>query len=154
MDHIWTHILPGHLDSVRIVRRWIEAILDHTPVDACGTDRAIYAASELTTNALVHTASGQPGGTVGLQLLLGTSRLRVEVTDEGGPGQPIIRTPSPEAEHGRGLWLVKLQCEHLSCHGDKHGHTVCADLQWRQPKPGEVAADLPPPLQTQSTAHT
>jgi hypothetical protein len=32
-------------------------------------------------------------------------RLRLEVTDASA-GTPVVRSPPPDAENGRGLWLV------------------------------------------------
>ena len=131
MCHIWTHTLPGIPDSVRLTRHWIEAVLTDTPVDACATERTVYAASELAANAVRYTASGADGGTVGLRLLLGSSRLRLEVTDQGSTQVPMIHTPAPDDEHGRGLWLVHLRCLRLYCRGDASGRTVCVDIPWR-----------------------
>ena len=131
MCRIWEHTLPGHPDSVRRVRRWIEAVLDDTPVDSCATERTVYAASELATNAVRYTASGTEGGTMSLRLLLGSSRLRLEVTDQGGTQVPMIHTPNPDEECGRGLWLVHLRCLRLYVRGDAQGHTVCVDIPWR-----------------------
>ncbi len=37
--------------------------------------------SELATNAVVHSRSGQPGGTFTVRAELGAQRLRVEVRD-------------------------------------------------------------------------
>ena len=52
MCRIWEHTLPGVPESVCRVRRWIEAVLTDTPVDACATEQTVYAASELATNAV------------------------------------------------------------------------------------------------------
>lgn len=131
MCQMWEHTLPGTPEAVRAVRHWVETVLDDTPVDTCTTERVVYAASELATNAVRYTASGTAGGTVGLRLMLGTSRLRLEITDQGSPHAPMIYTPNPDDECGRGLWLVHLRCLRLYCRGDVSGRTVCVDIPWR-----------------------
>ena len=85
------------------------------------------------SNAVVlpDTASGADGGTMSLRLLLGSARLRLEVTDQGSPDVPMIHTPNPDEEHGRGLWLIHLRCLRLYVRGDAQGHTVCVDIPWR-----------------------
>ena len=57
-------------------------------------------ASELVTNALLH---GTPP--ISIEVLGITSGVRVVVTD-AHPDLPVLRPPSREDEHGRGLLLV------------------------------------------------
>ena len=55
----WARAFPGTPEQVRIARRFVASLLDGSPV----RDDAVYAASELFTNGVRHTASGRPGGT-------------------------------------------------------------------------------------------
>jgi anti-sigma regulatory factor (Ser/Thr protein kinase) len=50
---------PGTVDQVRQVRADLAPVVDGCPV----ADDLILIASELCTNAIVHTRSGQPDGT-------------------------------------------------------------------------------------------
>lgn len=59
--------------------------------------------SELVTNAIEHGA----GGVVTLSLLVTRAEVRVLVRD-GGSGHPRCRTPSLDAESGRGLLIVEM----------------------------------------------
>ncbi|QVJ03297.1 ATP-binding protein [Nocardiopsis eucommiae] len=64
--------------------------------------------SELATNAIDHTHSGDPGGKFTIRLALHETHIRVTVRD-AGPRKgrtPTRRTPEPTAEHGRGLGIV------------------------------------------------
>jgi len=63
-------------------------------------------ASELVTNAIVHSQSGAPGGTVTLALCPGPAGVLVQVCDGGGSSEPRLAAPDEEAEHGYGLRLV------------------------------------------------
>ncbi|MFE4683956.1 ATP-binding protein [Streptomyces sp. NPDC056721] len=59
--------------------------------------------SELTTNAVVHTASR----TIAITVSVTATEAIVTVTDQGLVGTPVARQARPEEEHGRGLALVE-----------------------------------------------
>ncbi|MFE2737306.1 ATP-binding protein [Streptomyces sp. NPDC059349] len=59
--------------------------------------------SELTTNAVVHTASR----TIEITVSVTATEAIVTVTDQGLSGTPAARKAHPEEEHGRGLALVE-----------------------------------------------
>lgn len=101
--------LPGVAESVREFRA-LARQLAATPGQA---EAAALCVSELVTNAIVHTRSGQPGGTVSVTIgpadLPG--ELRITVTDGGNPLRPSWPAmPAAEApdvpEHGYGLAMV------------------------------------------------
>jgi CheY-like chemotaxis protein len=73
---------------------------------SCGevADDAALVASELVTNALVHSGTGCE-----FRLGLSDTILRIQVTD-GGPGMPDPRTAALGDESGRGLLLVSILC--------------------------------------------
>jgi anti-sigma regulatory factor (Ser/Thr protein kinase) len=60
--------------------------------------------SELVTNAVVHPR-GAADSTVGLRLTIYGDHVRVEVEDSGG-GFDRVAPMAPNAERGRGLFLV------------------------------------------------
>jgi anti-sigma regulatory factor (Ser/Thr protein kinase) len=62
--------------------------------------------SELFGNSVRHSRSGGPGGTVTVAVLAWDGLVRVEVTDQSGPGMPWIRQAGRDEEGGRGLGLV------------------------------------------------
>ncbi|MBB5996619.1 anti-sigma regulatory factor (Ser/Thr protein kinase) [Streptomonospora salina] len=78
-------------------------------VPAETADTAVLLLSELATNAVLHTPSGDVGGRFAVRAFFLPGRLRVEVRDEGGAPFQVPSTapePAPDAEHGRGLLLV------------------------------------------------
>ncbi|RCV47478.1 ATP-binding protein [Marinitenerispora sediminis] len=106
------HVLPGTTSGVRQARAVTTGTLTgHYTADL--VDTAQLCVSEAVTNALRHTHSGDPGGTVILRLYtlaLGAS-LYIDVEDQGPlkPGdRPRIseRAADPFSEHGRGLYLI------------------------------------------------
>jgi serine/threonine-protein kinase RsbW len=90
---------PGRDDQVRRVRQDLAAMVNGCPI----ADDFILLASELSTNAIVHSRSGLPGGefTVRAEVRSG-DYLWLEVEDQGGPWMER----DPGDEHGRGLMLV------------------------------------------------
>ncbi|OMI39106.1 regulatory protein [Streptomyces sparsogenes DSM 40356] len=85
--------------------------------------------SELSTNAVTHTASGSPTGTFHVALALSKQVVAISVTDDGGkPETPHPAEPDQEATHGRGLSIVMALANHLGITGDEHGRTVTAEL--------------------------
>jgi anti-sigma regulatory factor (Ser/Thr protein kinase) len=91
---------PGAKEQVRQVRADLAAIAAGCPL----ADDLVLLGSELVTNAIMHSKSGQPGGefTVRAQVRPG-SYAWLEVEDQGGPW---IEHEADE-EHGHGLDLVK-----------------------------------------------
>jgi len=65
--------------------------------------------SELVTNAIVHSRSGAPGGTITVTLCPVPAGVLVQVRDDGGPSEPRLGEVGSEgAEHGYGLLLVDM----------------------------------------------
>jgi anti-sigma regulatory factor (Ser/Thr protein kinase) len=80
--------------------------------------------SELVTNSIVHTRSGWDGGTVTVELTSNGQRVRVEVTDDGGPELPRVRPVDVGAESGRGLQLVEAIADAWGWDQDPGGGTI------------------------------
>ncbi len=91
------------LPAVGAVRRRLRVALEHWGVPAELADTAELLASELVTNALVHTGRGAVFDAV----LTDAARLRVEVQDAAGGRVPNRRAASETATSGRGLLLVE-----------------------------------------------
>jgi serine/threonine-protein kinase RsbW len=90
---------PGADDQVRRVRADLAALVEGAPV----ADELVLLASELCTNAIVHSRSGLPGGLFTVRAEIRPDDFAwLEVEDQGGPW--VER--EPDEEHGRGLALV------------------------------------------------
>lgn len=101
-------VLPGTPESVRAARRMACQVLgDGHPAE----DTVQLVVSELVTNAIVHSKSGAPGGTVTVALCPGQGGLLVQVRDDGGPSEPRLTSVADDqedgAEQGYGLLLVE-----------------------------------------------
>jgi anti-sigma regulatory factor (Ser/Thr protein kinase) len=119
-------VFSGREDQVAEARRFVSDVIGDVPV----RDEAVLLVSELSTNALVHTASGS-GGKFEVTVGLRRRSVRVEVSDGGSAsGTPAVRPPDALSEDGRGLGLVEVMADRWGCAGDEHGRTVFFELRW------------------------
>jgi anti-sigma regulatory factor (Ser/Thr protein kinase) len=95
--------LPGRPESARAAREFAAGCLAGCP----SSDDAVLCVDELVANAIQHSRSGLPGGTIEVRIAVAAGEwLRVEVKD-GGPLSPAVPAQrGPLDEHGRGLALV------------------------------------------------
>jgi len=95
--------LPGEPQHVRSARTFVaEAIGLRHP----RADEALLLTSELVTNAVTHSRSRLPGGTVKVAVAAKALALLISVTDNGSDGTlPVIRRLE-FGEHGNGLLLA------------------------------------------------
>jgi anti-sigma regulatory factor (Ser/Thr protein kinase) len=95
--------LAGLPQNVRPARRFIADTIGETHRQC---DTALLLTSELVTNAITHSRSGRPGGTLDLVVSATCSALLISVTDDGSEaGLPAMRNP-PGGVNGNGLVLV------------------------------------------------
>ena len=90
---------PGTADQARHVRADLAKVAGDCPV----LDELVLLASELATNAILHSRSGHPAGTFTVRATLYPDHYAwVEVTDHGG----TWTTDQADDEQGRGLAIV------------------------------------------------
>ncbi|WP_165978573.1 ATP-binding protein [Actinomadura darangshiensis] len=134
----WRRVYPGRLDQVPQARSWSAMLLADTD---CADDAALIV-TELCSNALLHTRSGEPKGWFGVEITRGR-QARIAVHDLGGrPAPPMAVTTSPQpgeeqdalAEHGHGLQAVRELAIQIGVSGSPDsGHTVWALLTMDRP---------------------
>lgn len=121
--------LPSQVGGAR---RWLaEMIIGFTALDD-----VLLAFSELATNAIMHTDSGQPGGTFTVRLAIRQEVVRVEVLDQGGTWAGGQDGGDYEAEHaedasqcGRGLTIVAAITDAWGISGDHEGRTTWCEIR-------------------------
>jgi serine/threonine-protein kinase RsbW len=139
----WRRVFPGDERQLRELRRWLAEVLP----DAPERDDVVSVASELSANAIKHTASGR-GGAFAVEVVWqrqpGTVWLAV--ADGGAPQEPR-EVDDPMGEHGRGLMLVHGLSARTGTAGDQHSRVVWAEIRWEAaqepaaaPAQGAVAA--------------
>jgi anti-sigma regulatory factor (Ser/Thr protein kinase) len=121
-----TRIFPGKPGQVAHARKFVSRVLDGHPL----ADDVALLTSELTTNAVVHTASGQ-GGTFAVAVRQHATRVRVEVWDAGAVTAPVVQSPDLEHEGGVGLGLVEAIAARWGHLGDQDGRVVWFEVEWQ-----------------------
>ena len=135
---------PGTHDQVARARAFVRDIIEGCPL----ADEAALLTSELCTNALQHTKSGN-GGTFEVAVNYRPGSLRIEVRDAGSAGMPAPQSVDGSSENGRGLEIVSHLAHRWGHHADAHGRSVYFELRWdcpaapreiggrQRPRPGE-----------------
>src|SRR5258707_3448093 len=91
----WSRRFQGEASQVREVRTWMEGFLP-----ACAPlDDLVMIASELATNAVTHTRSGEPGGQFSADVTWSAESARIAVGDQGSDEGPVsaLSPASPDA---------------------------------------------------------
>ncbi|ASU82768.1 ATP-binding protein [Nocardiopsis gilva YIM 90087] len=125
----------GEQGQVREARAFVQATLG-----LCATpctdlrDSALAVVSELASNAIRHTASGEHGGRFGVEVYRRPGAITIEVRDEGlrrgGPEpEPHVRRGPIDVVHGRGLAMVEALVDKWSMRRLAEGRVVSCTLR-------------------------
>jgi len=114
---------PGRADQIARAREFTKRVLGACPV----TDEAVLLVSELATNALEHTSTGD-GGQFQVTICRTGTSLLIGVGDSGSAKIPEPGPLEPGSETGRGLGLVELIADRWGYCGGEHGRTVWFEL--------------------------
>jgi len=142
--------VPGSPEQVAGARSFIARTLAGVPGVDC--DAATLLTSELVTNAIQHTDSGAPGGTVTIVVIGVPGGVLVEVVDDGSAGTPTVKGDLFAAE-GHGLFLVQALAAQWGYLRDPAGTTVwfhltTADVPAETGEPGLASDYLAPAAPT------
>ena len=130
--------IPGSPEHVSGTRAFITRTLAAVP--GVDSDAATLLTSELVTNAIQHTDSGAPGGTVTVVVIGVPGGVLVEVVDDGSAGTPVVRGDL-FAAGGHGLFLVQALAAQWGYLRDPAGTTVWFHLAAADP--GDPEDDYP-----------
>lgn len=128
--------LAGTPDAARQARDLVhEAVGEGHPF----ADDAELITSELVTNAVTHTGSGQPGGSLVLAVRADPDQVQILVRDGGGPSAPDWTSAAdPDGEHGRGLAIVSALAAEWGSHASSSGNSTWCRLT-HDKTPGRAA---------------
>ncbi|KIH98311.1 regulatory protein [Streptomonospora alba] len=108
-DHtVWSCV--GNLTAVRSIRARVREFLERSKPPQPVLEDAELASSELATNALLHSRSGQTGGVMTLFIRSGRDRVRVAVADQGEKNQAPGSGDADRGDtddYGRGKLIIE-----------------------------------------------
>ena len=119
-------VFDGSREEIRRVRAFVRQLVDGCPA----ADDVVLLSSEVATNAVVHTASGD-GGAFFVLVLVESGWVRVEVHDLGSAKAPVIRKSRQPDESGTGLSLVEKIADRWGFHGGQRGRVVWFEMDWQ-----------------------
>jgi anti-sigma regulatory factor (Ser/Thr protein kinase) len=98
---------PGVPESLAGVRAYVRGAVARHGSDVA--DVAALLATEIATNSVIHSRSGQPGGHISIAVIDGETTVRVQVLDQGSDESvPLVRAGAESLrEHGHGLIIVE-----------------------------------------------
>ncbi|MFJ6621689.1 ATP-binding protein [Kitasatospora sp. NPDC091335] len=105
--------LDSRTESTPLARYLLRAYLAGLPSGDRYRDTAELLLTELFANAVQHSDAPDDCH-IEIHMSLADSRLRLEVHD-ADTNHPVLRTPTPADEHGRGLFLVDELAERWGC---------------------------------------
>jgi anti-sigma regulatory factor (Ser/Thr protein kinase) len=144
-----TITLPGVERSVAHGRRFVRETLGprHPALE-----KAALGVSELATNAIMHTPSGD-GGQITIGVAATGTLVRVEVTNDGTMARkPRVRRDT-NAESGRGILIVDALADDWGVTETSGATTVWAEFRgasWTLPRPGVTRSRHPGPENARS----
>jgi anti-sigma regulatory factor (Ser/Thr protein kinase) len=123
---------PGRPEHIGAARRFVAAALAAWPATQ---EAAQLLVSEVVTNAIQHSASGDQGGSLEVRYALDDHELYVEVIDAGGAAAPSRHAEQLEGISGRGLGLVEALASAWGVHDHQAGRAVWFRLPLRTRRP-------------------
>jgi anti-sigma regulatory factor (Ser/Thr protein kinase) len=127
-------------DEVAAARQFVTEALDRGS-ELAETARLLV--SEIVTSTLDRAPSGLGGGSFQVACAVVDGRLRVEVSDDGGPARLRRRVHDAQAERGRGLWLVQAFASRWGIREDPAGRTIWCELDLRPASERRTLAQPP-----------
>jgi serine/threonine-protein kinase RsbW len=96
-------------ECVTLVATWIRDLCAEIGIDQTQALQIQTAVVEAVNNSILHAYGGQPGYRVTVDWTWQDQQVSIEVTDQGVGMQalPPDIEPHPEAESGRGWWIMR-----------------------------------------------
>jgi serine/threonine-protein kinase RsbW len=123
------HTFAGRPEQIRAVRAWLARLID----GFADASNAVLACSELASNAIMHSRSGQPGGLFTVRACVDHVAIRIEIIDQGGPWTGLTRQYDDEmddaGQSGRGLTIIAAIASSWGIRGDQEGRTAWCEIK-------------------------
>lgn len=122
---------PGHPSAISQARRFVADVLGD---DFPDRDDVLLLVSEIASNAVKHSASGDDQGEFEVAISVAGGVVRVEVGDQGGDSEPRLTEQDSQAHTltgGRGLRIVDALAAKWGHAGDELGRVVWFEMEGR-----------------------
>ena len=126
-------VFPGEQSQLSLLREWLDTLMP----DCAARHDVASVATELGSNAVRHTATGN-GGWFTVEIARHRRFVRVAVTDCGVPPEPQEHD-DPADEHGWGLIIVRGLSMRTGSRADHRGRVVWADVLWNDAEDADPA---------------
>ena len=120
---------PGEAAAVGQAREFVRGVLGNAWP---GLDDLLLMVSEVASNAVRHTASGDDGGWFDLTVSAAGFAVRIAITDGGGSSEPQIADGDGEPDvltGGQGLRIVDALAHKWGHTGDELGRVVWFEME-------------------------
>ncbi len=122
----WRISFPGVPAIVAVARQLVRATLGDSP----RLEDLELITSELVTNAIRHTPSGETGSMLTLRIRGRAGWARIEVSDLGSASWAEAAPLAEDGECGRGLIIVAALADRAGHGPVPGGHVAWAELRW------------------------
>lgn len=135
-ERLLCRTFSGEPGQVAMMRKFVWRCLAGCRVPRSSMDDILVCATELATNAVLHSHSGKPGGYFTVEIAIRTGHsVYVAVKDSGGvwadPGAGGFDDVGDfEAEGGRGLRVVATLSADMGITGSASGRTAWFRIPW------------------------
>ena len=114
--------IDSRLDRVAFIGTRVNKLCCEHGMDEMNSYQVQTAVTEAINNAIIHAYENQPGHEVIVDWSLQDQTICIEVSDRGKsiPKIPLDIVPPPEAESGRGWWIMRRwmdQVDYVSSNG-------------------------------------
>jgi anti-sigma regulatory factor (Ser/Thr protein kinase) len=144
--------VPGEPEQVSRIRGFVAKTLRGAALPSIDSDAATLLTSELVTNAILHTDSGRPDGSITVAVLKLPDGILIEVVDDGSAGTPVVKSDSLAGE-GQGLYLVQQLASQWGYRRDPDGTTVWFHITADDPAAGQADPARPGDRQHAGKSH-
>jgi serine/threonine-protein kinase RsbW len=118
--------IDSRLDCAALVGVSIRALCQDNGIDEMTAYQVQTAVIEAVNNAILHAYAGESGHPVDIHWTLNEAKLSIEVCDQGVAmaALPPNIAPPPEAESGRGWWIMRQWMDSAEYRSDDAGNRV------------------------------
>ncbi|MFO1352822.1 MAG: anti-sigma regulatory factor [Gammaproteobacteria bacterium] len=121
-----TLVIDSELQNVALMAAAVRGLCAAAALTKVDIDRLELGVVEALNNAIIHAYKDQPGGEIRLLWTQEEDMLRIHISDQGQSMRfpPDGHLPGPEAENGRGWFIIQSCVDQLEYGSERGVNTV------------------------------